>query len=92
MIFFYSTSLFYLPKKATDAIQTVNARYSYAPEHSGLRKQAVAVASKKAAAGHFALVKKQLRPHIGSLTLNKMYFYVGRLRPPIKSYSELLTD
>jgi len=47
----------------------------------------------KAAAGHCSLVKKQLRPHIGSLiTLNKTYFYVGRLRPPIKPYSGLLTD
>jgi len=32
-------------KEATDAIQTVNAQYSFAPEYSGLRKQVVAVTS-----------------------------------------------
>jgi len=71
----------------------VIAQYSYAPEYSGLRKQAVAVASKKAAAGHCALVKKQLRPHIGSLTTpDKTYFYAGLLQPAIHPYSGLLTD
>jgi len=35
------------PKRATGAIQTVNAQYSYAPEYSGFRKQVVAVATMK---------------------------------------------
>jgi len=32
-------------KEATEAIQTVSAQYSFAPEYSDLRKQVVAVTS-----------------------------------------------